>query len=302
MMPVASAEAPILAMLLPSSSAPISRLRMLNRPETTSASRLPCFDSRSMLAREAPVSAVSLSAKKPDAASSTMTTENVIQSMTPMSLCICTADVPLPVLNTADQSAAAREPDLQEIADLRRIDIFGDHGAADRFHQNKSQLAALDLLVLRHQRQQPISVTKPFLGKTCNVLQMRRQADTAKMVNNAFNIIGRQHAELGRKLRREHHADRNALAMEQTIREAGDGFQRVAEGVAEIEQRAIAGLALVAGDDRGLGAAGGGDGVLARRSALDDVGVVGLEPGKEAGIAEQAVFGHFSIAGAELAR
>ena len=62
-MPVASAEAPILAMLLPSSSAPINRSRMSSRLETTSASRLPCFDSRSMLAREAPVSAVSLAAK-----------------------------------------------------------------------------------------------------------------------------------------------------------------------------------------------------------------------------------------------
>ena len=61
--PVAKAEAPILAMLLPSSSAPISRSRIEDRLETTPASRLPCFDSRSMLARDAPVSAVSLAEK-----------------------------------------------------------------------------------------------------------------------------------------------------------------------------------------------------------------------------------------------
>ena len=81
-MPVASAEAPILAMLLPSSSAPIIRSRIANRLETTPASRLPCFDSRSMLAREAPVSAVSLAAKNAETSRQAMTMENVIQSMT----------------------------------------------------------------------------------------------------------------------------------------------------------------------------------------------------------------------------
>ncbi len=80
-MPVASAEAPILAMLLPSSSAPISRSRIANRLETTSASRLPCFESRSMLAREAPVSAVSLAAKKADTSRQATTMESVNQSM-----------------------------------------------------------------------------------------------------------------------------------------------------------------------------------------------------------------------------
>ena len=79
-MPVASAEAPILAMLLPSSSAPIIRSRIANRLETTPASRLPCFDSRNMLAREAPVSAVSLAEKKAETSRQAMTMEKVIQS------------------------------------------------------------------------------------------------------------------------------------------------------------------------------------------------------------------------------
>ena len=74
------------------------------------------------------------------------------------------------------------------------------------------------------------------------------------------------------------------------------------ESMAEIEQRAVAGLALVAGDDRRLGATRGGDGMFACRTARDDVSVVGLQPGEEAGVAEQAVFGHLGIAGAELAR
>ncbi len=63
-------------------------------------------------------------------------------------------------------------------------------------------------------------------------------------------IVRRDHAELRRKFRREHHADRHPLAVEQAVGEAGRGFQRMAEGVAEIEQRALAGLALVADDDR----------------------------------------------------
>ena len=53
--------------------------------------------------------------------------------------------------------------------------------------------------------------------------------------------------------------------MQQPVGEAGGGLERVAEGVAEIEQRALAGFALVARDDAGLGAAADGDGVLARR-------------------------------------
>ncbi len=79
---VASAEAPMLAMLLPSNSAPINRSRMASRLVTTAASRLPCFDSRSMLARDAPVSAVSLAAKNAEIRRQAMTIDNASQSMT----------------------------------------------------------------------------------------------------------------------------------------------------------------------------------------------------------------------------
>ena len=76
----------------------------------------------------------------------------------------------------------------------------------------------------------------------------------------------------------------------------------MAERVAEIEQRALAVLALVAGDDRGLGAAGGRNRMLARRAAGEDVGVVGFEPGEKGFVAEHAIFRDFGISGAELAR
>ena len=68
-------------MLLPSSSAPIIRSRIANRLLTTPASRLPCFDSRSMEARDAPVSAVSLAEKNAEISRQAMTMANEIQSM-----------------------------------------------------------------------------------------------------------------------------------------------------------------------------------------------------------------------------
>ena len=46
------------------------------------------------------------------------------------------------------------------------------------------------------------------------------------------------------------------------------GLQGVAEGVAEVEQHAVAGLALVARHDRGLGPARGRDRVLAPGAAI----------------------------------
>src|SRR5215510_5568962 len=110
-MPVASAEAPILAMVLPSSSAPIMRSRMLISLETTPASLLPCLDSRSMLAREAPVSAVSLAAKNAETKRQTSTIEKVNQ--------------PTELIR-----GLGLQLGLQEVAHQLRLDIVGDHGTA----------------------------------------------------------------------------------------------------------------------------------------------------------------------------
>ena len=110
------------------------------------------------------------------------------------------------------------------------------------------------------------------------------------------------HAELRGKFRRQHHADGDAFAMEQPVGEPGRGFQRMAEGMAEIEQCAFAGLALVARHDRGLGPAGRRDGVLARGAAGKDIGLIGFQPREESFVAEHAVFGDLGIAGAKLAR
>ena len=131
---------------------------------------------------------------------------------------------------------------------------------------------------------------------------MGRQADLGKVTLDARRVGFGDHAELRGKFRRQHHADGNAFAMKQPVGKSGRGFQRMAEGMAEIEQRAFAGLALVARHDRGLGAAGGRDGVFARGAAGENIGVVGFQPGEERLVAEHAIFGDFGIAGAELAR
>jgi hypothetical protein len=70
--------------------------------------------------------------------------------------------------------------------------------------------------------------------------------------------------------------------------------------MAEIEQRPLAVLALVTRDDGSLHPATHRDGVLARGAACEQLAPVRLQPGEEAGIAEQAVFDDFGIAGAEL--
>ena len=63
------------------------------------------------------------------------------------------------------------------------------------------------------------------------------------------------------------------------------------------------GVALVAGDERRLGAHAGLDRVQPRRLVAGEQGrAVRLAPGEEARIADQAVFDHLGIAGAQLAR
>ena len=59
--------------------------------------------------------------------------------------------------------------------------------------------------------------------------------------------------------------------MQQPVGEAGGGFQRVAEGVAEIEEGADAGLPLVGQHEPNLGGAGAGDRRGAGRAAIENL-------------------------------
>jgi hypothetical protein len=78
--PVASDDAAILAALLPNSSAPIIRSRASSRRLTMRACRLPCFSSRSMVARDDAVSAVSLPEKNAESSRQTKTISSASQS------------------------------------------------------------------------------------------------------------------------------------------------------------------------------------------------------------------------------
>ena len=102
-------------------------------------------------------------------------------------------------------------------------------------------------------------------GKTAgDVFRPRRQPDLGQVADRPRGFGGRQEAEPGREFEGERHAGGDRLAMQQAVGKAAGRLQRVAESVAEIKKRPVAGLALVARHDRGLGAAAHRDGVLAR--------------------------------------
>src|SRR6185312_17074240 len=85
--------------------------------------------------------------------------------------------------------------------------------------------------------------------------------------------------------------------------ETGRRLEGMAERVAEIEERALAALALVGGDDRRLGAAARDHGMAPRRRVAGEQRcAVGLQPGEEGCVADKAVFDDLGVAGGELAR
>ena len=109
--------------------------------------------------------------------------------------------------------------------------------------------------------------------------------------------------EEGGEAEGEGEADGDALAMDEPGGIVSrDALERVAEGVAEIEQRAVAVLALVAHHHGGLGAAALRHGLVALRAAGEDALPVGLAPVEEARVVDEAVFHHLRIAGAHLAQ
>ena len=268
--------------LLPNSIAPSSRSRVASSRLTIVASRLPCFSSRIMAAREDAVSAVSLAEKNADTSQADHDRRTV-----------------QPVENIHRSASFSS----RKARTSRAIDAGVDEGCADPAHQNECRHSALYFLVLRHQIHQPVD-RRQLAG---NVLRPGRQADLGQMADGALGFGGRQQACAAPKIRTPAPCRRRPLRRATAGRKNRSRLQRMAEGVAEIEQLPVAGFALVARDDRRLGAAAHGDGVLARKTsrrfaAGENLAPVGLQPGEERGVAEQAVFDDLGIAGAEFAR
>ena len=98
------------------------------------------------------------------------------------------------------------------------------------------------------------------------------------------------------------HADGDAFAMDEPGRiVTGETFQGMAERMAEVEQRAVACLELVARHDCGLCGAGAADRFHALRAPGENRRAMALAPFEEAAVVDQAVFDQFGVARPELA-
>src|SRR5512144_1624837 len=105
------------------------------------------------------------------------------------------------------------------------------------------------------------------------------QADRGKMGGGARGFRSCDQLLMSGKFERQSHPQRHCLTVQQAVGEPAAGFQRMAESLAEIEQRALASLALVARNSPGLGAAADCNRMLARRAAGKHILPVLLKPG-----------------------
>ena len=117
--------------------------------------------------------------------------------------------------------------------------------------QDKANLTALVFLVAGHGLEQARGIEPR--GR-------RRQAETHEQRDQPVGDLGSDPAQVLGHPALGDHAGGHGLAVQVTAAVAGNRFDRVADGMAEIEDRAAAGLfAFVAGDDVGLELARAGD-------------------------------------------
>src|SRR4051812_20379688 len=119
------------------------------------------------------------------------------------------------------------------------------------------------------------------------------------MMRDAAGLVAWHETEPGRELEGANNPERDCLAVQQLVGKAGRGLEGVSKCVTRVEQRALAGLALVARDDPRLAAARDGDRVLARGGAPEHVLPICFQPSEESRITEQAELREFRIAGAK---
>src|SRR3990167_2243142 len=231
-----------------------------------------------MRAREAAVSAVSDPEKKAEKSRSS----TIAPRTTPSPSDTILRGLPLP----------------QQGPKLAGVDIAGDEGIADPADEDEGELAVDDFLVLSHQRDEPVRVRQ--LAR--NVGERAGQSGAGEVLANAHRVLSRAEAEPRGKLERKRHAHGDAFAMHETIRETGRSLERMAESVAEIEQRAHAAFTFVGGNGRRLRLAALHDRLDARLDvAFLQTVEIGLEPVEETAVADQPVFDDFGIAREELA-
>ena len=124
---------------------------------------------------------------------------------------------------------------LQCLIELRPANVRAQHGLAQTIQQNKAQCPVPGLLV--HAHELDVAIGRP--GRTTG-----GQPGCTNNVLYPVHGIRLQHAKEERQVGRDHHARRYRFAM-QPLAVAQPCFDGVAEGVAEVEQRALALLALV---------------------------------------------------------
>ena len=152
---------------------------------------------------------------------------------------------------------------LEELAHLVGRNRLGDERLADAAHEDERQRAALDLLVLGHRVEDGVGARL----EPVDLRDARRQAAGGQVRLDPRDIGGRAEPEVVREPEGACQADGDALAVHEAraviVREALEG---VAERVAEVEQRPLAVLALVAHHDASLAGAGLGDRLVAGRA------------------------------------
>src|SRR3984893_16149307 len=286
---VVTADEPTLTSVWPSSVVPISRARLASSRLTRAARRSPFFSKACMRAREAAVSAVSEAEKNADSA----THKRMVAIASQTSTGKTPAPAPFMTLLSCIQFI------LKKAADLRGFDRLGYEAIADCPRKDEGEAAMLDLFVLIHGFDDRVGAYVPARDAgnaygQANLLQMRFDP---RLVLQAAKSAARREAE------RASHANRDRLAMHKSCSiVGGEALERMAKGMAEIEQRPFALLVLVARDNRRLGLAARRNRMNARRSPREDRPPIGFQPGVENRVADEAIFNNFGIASATFER
>ncbi len=176
--------------------------------------------------------------------------------------------------------------------------LVADESRADIAGQDKAKPPVQHLLVLPHQRDQ-----RRIIGQIArNLRQARGHPHLPQMLGHPrWRLLAAQ-PHPRRQIEGQRAADRHPLAMQQPAGISGRGFQRVSEGVAQVQKRALTLLGLVAADDGGLHRHRMGHRVLPCRRIGSQPRRIRFEPGEEIRVPQQPVFRHLAIAGQKIAR